>query len=143
MSKEMTALREEIAKLDRELLELLKSRFQLAAKVGRIKAERGQPVVVPEVEERVLERAREAAELCVGKTGRGLRGLARWAVPLVFVAYVHYSLALPSLTLASLVAWLGYRVARVLADRVRRGAVDLEALAGDRDQRAERLLVDG
>ena len=29
---------------------------------------------------------REAAELCVGKTGWGLRGLARWAVPLVFVA---------------------------------------------------------
>jgi len=73
---------------------------------------------------------REAAELCVGKTGRGLRGLARWAVPLVFVAYVHHSLALPSLTLASLLAWLGYRVARVWADRVRRGAVDLEALAG-------------
>ena len=45
-------------------MDLLKRRFRLAATVGRLKAERGQPVAVPEVEQRVLLRAREAAELC-------------------------------------------------------------------------------
>lgn len=64
MKDEMAVLREEIATLDKALLELLKSRFRLAARVGRAKAEHGQSIVVPEVEERVLARAREAAELC-------------------------------------------------------------------------------
>ncbi len=64
MKEKMPDLRDEIARLDRALLELLESRFQLAARVGRLKAERGQPVVVPEVEQRVLARAREAASLC-------------------------------------------------------------------------------
>ena len=64
MSTEMAGLREEIAELDRALLELLERRFELAADVGRIKAEQGRPIVVVEVEQRVLGRAREAAELC-------------------------------------------------------------------------------
>jgi len=64
MSEDFLQLREQIADLDRSLLELLERRFELAAAVGRLKAEREQPVVVHEVEQRVLSRAREAAELC-------------------------------------------------------------------------------
>jgi prephenate dehydrogenase/chorismate mutase len=64
MSEDLARLREEIAGLDRALLELLERRFGLAADVGRIKAEQGRPIVVQEVEQRVLSRAREAAELC-------------------------------------------------------------------------------
>ena len=62
--------------------------------------------------------------------GQGADVLARWAVPLLAVGYVHWRLALPSLTVASLAVWLGYRVAHLLADRVRRGQVDLAALTG-------------
>ncbi|MEE3258048.1 MAG: efflux RND transporter permease subunit, partial [Candidatus Latescibacterota bacterium] len=65
-----------------------------------------------------------------GRVGKGVRALAQWAVPLVFVGYVHSRLALPSLTLASLLVWLAYQGARWLADRVRRGQVDTEALMG-------------
>jgi len=64
MSAGLSELRDEIARLDRGLLELLERRFKLAAEVGRIKAERGRPVVVREVEQRVLSRARERAEAC-------------------------------------------------------------------------------
>lgn len=64
MGEEFARLRDEIANLDRGLLELMERRFQLAAEVGRIKAERGQPVVVREVEQRVLSRARERATAC-------------------------------------------------------------------------------
>ncbi len=64
MDSELTRLREEIAALDKALLELLGRRFQRVAEVGRIKAERGQPVVVREVEQRVLQRARDAATVC-------------------------------------------------------------------------------
>ena len=73
---------------------------------------------------------REIAQLCAGNISQSLRRLARWVVPLVFIIYVHRSLALSSLTLASLLVWLVYRVARVLADQVRRGAIDPEALSG-------------
>lgn len=65
-----------------------------------------------------------------GWMGKGMYTLAQWAVPLVFVGYVHSRLALPSLTLASLLLWLGFQGARFLADRVRRGQVDTEALIG-------------
>lgn len=64
MGEELRELRDEIAGLDRALLELLERRFRLAAEVGRIKAERGQAVTVREVEQRVLQRAREYAEAC-------------------------------------------------------------------------------
>jgi len=64
LSSEIERLREQIAGLDRDLVENLKRRFHLAARVGALKAEEGQPVVVREVEERVLRRAREAATLC-------------------------------------------------------------------------------
>ena len=64
MTEELIALRDQIAELDRALLELLDRRFKLAEQVGRLKAERGRPVVVREVEQRVLSRAREQAEVC-------------------------------------------------------------------------------
>lgn len=68
MAEEIIRLRDEIARQDKALLELLARRFELAAQVGRLKAERGQPVVVREVEQRVLSQAREHAESC-GVTG--------------------------------------------------------------------------
>lgn len=64
MSDEMSKLRDDIARIDQAMVELLERRFRLAETVGRIKAEVGKPVVVREVEERVLSRARNAAELC-------------------------------------------------------------------------------
>jgi chorismate mutase/prephenate dehydrogenase len=64
MSDDLERLREEIAALDQTMLELLARRFRLTADVGALKAERGQPVVVREVEQRVLSRAREAAARC-------------------------------------------------------------------------------
>ena len=64
MDRELQILRDEIARLDRALLELLERRFDRAARVGELKAEAGRPIVVREVEQRVLGRAREAAEGC-------------------------------------------------------------------------------
>jgi chorismate mutase / prephenate dehydrogenase len=63
-SDELFRLREEIAGVDRALLELLRQRMELAAEVGRLKAAAGVPVVVRDVEDRVLTRARQHAELC-------------------------------------------------------------------------------
>lgn len=57
-------LRDAIADLDRALLELLRRRMELAGEVGRVKAERGAPIVVRDVEHQVLERARQHAESC-------------------------------------------------------------------------------
>lgn len=60
----LAELRESIAEVDRALLELLRRRLELASHVGRIKAERGTPVVVRDVEEKVLARARQHADVC-------------------------------------------------------------------------------
>lgn len=60
----LSALRDAIADVDRSLLELLRRRMELAAQVGRLKAESGSPVVVRDVEDRVLTRARQHAEAC-------------------------------------------------------------------------------
>jgi chorismate mutase/prephenate dehydrogenase len=57
-------LRDDISEVDRALLELLRRRMELAAEVGRIKAERGLPIVVRDVEDRVLVRARQNAAAC-------------------------------------------------------------------------------
>jgi len=60
----LAALRDSLADIDRALLELLRRRMDLAAEVGRIKAEAGLEVVVRDVEDRVLTRARQQAEAC-------------------------------------------------------------------------------
>lgn len=60
----LSPLRDSIADVDRALLELLRRRMDLAAEVGRIKAATGRPVVVRDVEDRVLTRARQHAEAC-------------------------------------------------------------------------------
>jgi chorismate mutase-like protein len=60
----LSSLRDSIAEVDRALLELLRRRMELAAEVGRIKAESAMPVVVRDVEDRVLTRARQHAEAC-------------------------------------------------------------------------------
>jgi len=64
MVRKIDVLRNEIADLDRDLLELIERRFRLAAEVGRFKAEQGLPVTVKQVEERVKQRARDAAATC-------------------------------------------------------------------------------
>ncbi len=57
-------LRDSISEVDRALLELLRRRMELSAEVGRIKAASGLPVVVRDIEDRVLTRARQYAEAC-------------------------------------------------------------------------------
>jgi chorismate mutase / prephenate dehydrogenase len=63
-SDPLPPLRDAIADLDRALLELLRRRMELAGEVGRLKAERGAPIVVRDVEDQVLQRARQQAESC-------------------------------------------------------------------------------
>ncbi len=63
-AERLNELREAIADVDRSLLELLNRRMDLAAEVGRVKAGQGQPILVPEVHYRVLDRARQHAEMC-------------------------------------------------------------------------------
>lgn len=60
----LSGLRDSIAEVDRALLELLRRRMELAAEVGRLKAAAGTPVVIRDVEDRVLTRARQHAEAC-------------------------------------------------------------------------------
>lgn len=57
-------LRDSIAEVDRSLIELLNRRMDLAAEVGRVKIANGQPILVPEVHNRVLIRARQHADAC-------------------------------------------------------------------------------
>lgn len=63
-SDPLAHLRDSIAEVDRALLELLRRRMDLAAEVGRFKASRDLPVVVQDVEDRILDRARQHAEAC-------------------------------------------------------------------------------
>jgi chorismate mutase/prephenate dehydrogenase len=60
----LSPLRDAISEVDRTLLELLRRRMELAAEVGRVKAGSGMPVVVRDVEDLVLTRARQHAEAC-------------------------------------------------------------------------------
>jgi chorismate mutase/prephenate dehydrogenase len=60
----LSPLRDAIAEVDRTLLELLRRRMELAAEVGRLKAGTGMPVVVRDVEDQVLTRARQYADAC-------------------------------------------------------------------------------
>ena len=64
ISEALTGLRESIAEVDRSLLELINRRMELAAEVGRVKIGTGQPILVPEVHNRVLTRARQHADAC-------------------------------------------------------------------------------
>ncbi|HEV3459315.1 MAG TPA: chorismate mutase [Thermoanaerobaculia bacterium] len=63
-SDPLPPLRDAIADLDRALLELLRRRMEIAGEIGRLKAERGAPIVVRDVEDQVLERARQHADSC-------------------------------------------------------------------------------
>ena len=63
-SDPLAHLRDSISEVDRALLELLRRRMDLAAEVGRFKASRDLPVVVQDVEDRILDRARQHAEAC-------------------------------------------------------------------------------
>ena len=53
-------LRTEIDRLDREIVELLNQRAEVAVKIGRIKAVDGTPVYAPDRERRVYDRVRRA-----------------------------------------------------------------------------------
>ncbi|MEM8961591.1 MAG: prephenate dehydrogenase/arogenate dehydrogenase family protein [Acidobacteriota bacterium] len=64
LNDRLDELRDDIAEVDRSLLELLRRRMELAAEIGRVKARAGRPIVVPEVYDRVLTRARQHAEAC-------------------------------------------------------------------------------
>lgn len=63
-SDPLSSLRDSLAEIDRALLEHLRRRMELAAEIGRIKTETGRPIVVRDVEDRVLTRARQYAEAC-------------------------------------------------------------------------------
>ena len=54
-------IRMKIDMIDRDLVRLLARRHRLAMEVGKIKAERGIPVQVPEIEEKLLASIREEA----------------------------------------------------------------------------------
>ncbi len=64
ISEQLTELRESIAEVDRSLLELLRRRMDLAATVGEVKLDAGKPIMVPEVHNQVLTRARQHADAC-------------------------------------------------------------------------------
>lgn len=55
-------LREELAKIDRELVELIAQRTYVAYSMSEIKRERGLPIVDEEQEAEVLHRAEKNAE---------------------------------------------------------------------------------
>ena len=82
VSEELHRLRDAIAEVDRALLELLRRRLDLAAEVGRHKAAAGVPVVVRDVEDRILTRARQHAERC---------GVSAEAMEAVFQAIIGSS----------------------------------------------------
>jgi chorismate mutase / prephenate dehydrogenase len=74
MDNDLRDLREEIAEIDRALLELVRRRLDLAAEVGKRKAAAGVPVVVRDVEDRILSRARQHAEQC-GVSGEAMEAI--------------------------------------------------------------------
>ncbi|MFH1177233.1 MAG: prephenate dehydrogenase/arogenate dehydrogenase family protein [Acidobacteriota bacterium] len=78
----LSHVRERIAAVDRALLELLRQRMDLAAEVGRIKAADGLPVVVRDVEDRILGRARQHAEVC---------GVSEEVMEAIFTAIIRSS----------------------------------------------------
>jgi chorismate mutase/prephenate dehydrogenase len=63
-SDPLPPLRDAIAEIDRTLFELLRRRMEVAGEIGRIKTERGDPIVVRDVEHQVVQRARQQAASC-------------------------------------------------------------------------------
>lgn len=61
---DLSTLRDQIADVDRALLDLLRRRMELAARIGHVKAAASLPIEVRDVEHRVLSRAREFAATC-------------------------------------------------------------------------------
>lgn len=61
MVDELLQLRDEIAIIDRRILELVADRLQLAQQVGKIKLNRQQPIATADVEQRVIDRNRTIA----------------------------------------------------------------------------------
>ena len=55
-------LRDEIAEIDRELVELMAQRTYVAETIARVKAEEGLPTTDESQEQRVMERAGENAD---------------------------------------------------------------------------------
>ena len=53
--------RADIVECDRELMDLLRKRLDLAMEIGKYKAEHGLPALDPEVERQVIERYRRLA----------------------------------------------------------------------------------
>ena len=62
MVAELTALRDQIDEVDKELLNLLAKRLELVAEVGEVKSRFGLPIYVPEREASMLASRRAEAE---------------------------------------------------------------------------------
>lgn len=58
MVDELLQLRDEIATIDRRILELVAERLQLAQQAGKIKLDRHQPIAIADVEQQVIDRNR-------------------------------------------------------------------------------------
>ncbi|MEM6796101.1 MAG: chorismate mutase [Acidobacteriota bacterium] len=63
-SERLRGVREQIAEVDRTLLQLLHRRMALAEEVGREKIGPDRPIFAPEVHNQVLTRARQHADAC-------------------------------------------------------------------------------
>ena len=61
-TEELNSLRQEIDRLDDEILDLLAQRFEVTARVGKLKASAGLESVDPAREQEKLERLRAQAE---------------------------------------------------------------------------------
>ncbi|MDM7859969.1 bifunctional chorismate mutase/prephenate dehydrogenase [Alteromonas sp. ASW11-36] len=58
----LSSLREEIDQLDSQLVDLLKRRAAVTAKVGQVKSQTGMPIYVPERESQLIAKRRKQAE---------------------------------------------------------------------------------
>ncbi|RUO78873.1 bifunctional chorismate mutase/prephenate dehydrogenase [Idiomarina tyrosinivorans] len=61
-AKKLQQFRQKIDQLDQQLVELLAQRVEVAAEIGLLKQQLGQPVYVPEREQQLLEQRRAEAE---------------------------------------------------------------------------------
>lgn len=63
MSNPLDPIRDQIDKVDQQLLDLIAQRLKLVAEVGEVKSKHGLPIYVPEREAAMLAKRREEAEL--------------------------------------------------------------------------------